>query len=76
MIWPGKRLSLMRLPRDFCLITTFRFNSDTECNKRIVWKMCSDGAFQPVESQSLMVGHVVKVECDSEFPADVVLLQV
>lgn len=38
--------------------------------------MSSNGAFQPVESQSLMVGHVVKVECDREFPADVVLLQV
>jgi magnesium-transporting ATPase (P-type) len=54
----------------------YRFNSDTECNQRTVLKMRSGGAFEPVESQSLRVGHVIKVECDNEFPADVVMLQV
>lgn len=29
-----------------------------------------------VQSRALRVGHIIKVDCDSEFPADVVLLQV
>jgi hypothetical protein len=34
------------------------------------------GTFDLVESRELRVGHVIKVNCDSEFPADLVLLQV
>jgi hypothetical protein len=34
------------------------------------------GTFDLVESRLLRVGHVIKVNCDSEFPADLVLLQV
>lgn len=55
---------------------TLRFKCDSEWNQRPVSKMEKGGMFNQVESRTLRVGHVIKVDCDSELPADVVLLQV
>lgn len=38
--------------------------------------MGKGGEFEQVESRTLRVGQVIKIDCDSEIPADVVLLQV
>ncbi len=38
--------------------------------------MGKGGLFSDVESRTLRVGHVIRVDCDAELPADVVLLQV
>ncbi len=53
-----------------------RFKCDSNWNQRPVSKLGPRGTFDSVQSRALRVGHVIKVDCDSEFPADVVLLQV
>jgi magnesium-transporting ATPase (P-type) len=53
-----------------------RFKCDSEWNKRRVSRLGKGGEFEQVESRTLRVGQVIKIDCDSEIPADVVLLQV
>ena len=53
-----------------------RFKCDSEWNQRPVLKMDQRNSFDVVQSHTLRVGQVIKITCDSEFPADVVLLKV
>ena len=53
-----------------------RFKCDNEWNQRLIHRVGPRATFDLVESRELRVGHVIKVNCDSEFPADLVLLQV